>query len=963
MSSTGVDAVRVFVLPATALNPGPRSTYAFPWSLGFVEEKRLIPQRCADVPGGMGDASFRLLRIAREENGVAASTTHNVVSGAYCCITRGMGETFDSSTAGLALVDWWGWIASVDGDQVKGTTDLFGSVTARGLGHLLDGTVLTGFRKAVSGSGQYPAPINTPPTANFSLVEGLVTGNAKLTRGSSDTGQFGGLVFAFAPLPANCGTFPEQFWTRWRLLLHILAYCRPPTLPVIRVVCADGSELFDPTYAAGLTNNIAQTLNDTSVPEVFDLRDLTLKGALDMLIPRSRGFGWQIQPKNGSALSPPLTAGYWELVIFTYDADGSYAPQNPAINVDLSALTDIKAVQVAKSNEDEYDEIAVQGEPIVFAATIGVPDGNLAPGWTADQEQTYLDGAKNETGDGGYASWTDPNKKTLRNNLIRQSPLLERVFTTFGLYAIDSSEDVQRKVTPGAGTGASVPLVGHVNWNGTACYVTDTPSHVPYLPTARLLRTIPWPVGVAADAVDSRDSAQKANPDYWPLRLFRYISGASTGGLAADPYDWLDLLVKHSGDHASSHRGTPSVEPDDRSPGIRVKYNPPEILAVDHWTGTPGRSSLEDGTPGLSPGGTPPNPLCMPYSSLVATVAIASDQRLEVVITKPGLSAGSPGYPSAQARRRLVIRDSRLHCWFVPDGTILAIKADGEPDRVRAGATGARAFARDSGGTGDPGRGYLVRNDYPLAQRIATMTAAWAFQRRTSITIVRALTDATVTWDGIGAMIGTVTEAAGVDLVVNTVVERIEIDYSIESPSMTVQTTLPARPDLTWKIGGGVSPMSGGAVSVSGGGTLAQQIQDAKQAVHAVASEQRRVPLIPAWHPGDIKAQFIEVLIDRGNTLADGSLGIKYSYGGVGSVPSAYDPNVTSSFIDGIGRGTLFIDGAVQTGYVLVVLDSNSPIAYALKTGEYVATPTTIQIPVDGTMPVEYVTAYVPVWV
>jgi hypothetical protein len=62
----------------------------------------------------------------------------------------------------------------------------------------------------------------------------------------------------------------------------------------------------------------------------------------------------------------------------------------------------------------------------------------------------------------------------------------------------------------------------------------------------------------------------------------------------------------------------------------------------------------------------------------------------------------------------------------------------------------------------------------------------------------------------------------------------------------------------------------------------------------------------------------MRIVIDRGNTLATGQLGIKFSSSPISNVPSAYDPTVDTSFIDGIGRGTLYSDG-VSLGLVLVM--------------------------------------------
>jgi hypothetical protein len=72
------------------------------------------------------------------------------------------------------------------------------------------------------------------------------------------------------------------------------------------------------------------------------------------------------------------------------------------------------------------------------------------------------------------------------------------------------------------------------------------------------------------------------------------------------------------------------------------------------------------------------------------------------------------------------------------------------------------------------------------------------------------------------------------------------------------------------------------------------------------------------------------IIIDQGQTLESTDLGIKYSTSAITSLASAYDPNSTTSYPDGIGRGTLYIDGVAQTGYVLVINDSLSGILSAV---------------------------------
>lgn len=99
-----------------------------------------------------------------------------------------------------------------------------------------------------------------------------------------------------------------------------------------------------------------------------------------------------------------------------------------------------------------------------------------------------------------------------------------------------------------------------------------------------------------------------------------------------------------------------------------------------------------------------------------------------------------------------------------------------------------------------------------------------------------------------------------------------------------------------------------------------------------------------------------------GNTLSDGStLGIKWKNPAPTTVPSLYDPTVDTTFIDGIGRATLTVDGTSQ-GTVLVAHYSGNGSAYqlALFAGDVIVTSTaTVSLPLasDAT---QSVTLYVP---
>ncbi len=104
------------------------------------------------------------------------------------------------------------------------------------------------------------------------------------------------------------------------------------------------------------------------------------------------------------------------------------------------------------------------------------------------------------------------------------------------------------------------------------------------------------------------------------------------------------------------------------------------------------------------------------------------------------------------------------------------------------------------------------------------------------------------------------------------------------------------------------------------------------------------------------------LVIDVGNTLSDATtLGIKFKSSTINTVPSLYDPNVDTSFTDGIGRARLYKNRVIQTGYVLVVNDgrSGSQINKALFQNDRCSSLGTTSIPLaaDAT---KSVTVYIP---
>ncbi len=104
------------------------------------------------------------------------------------------------------------------------------------------------------------------------------------------------------------------------------------------------------------------------------------------------------------------------------------------------------------------------------------------------------------------------------------------------------------------------------------------------------------------------------------------------------------------------------------------------------------------------------------------------------------------------------------------------------------------------------------------------------------------------------------------------------------------------------------------------------------------------------------------IVVIGGQTLATGQDGIKYSVDEITEVPDAYDPDVDTAFIDGIGVGNMYLNG-ILSGKVLIVLDNRQTlINFDLLGGDaYLADRfeplDPVTIPVDGG---GYISAYPP---
>lgn len=121
---------------------------------------------------------------------------------------------------------------------------------------------------------------------------------------------------------------------------------------------------------------------------------------------------------------------------------------------------------------------------------------------------------------------------------------------------------------------------------------------------------------------------------------------------------------------------------------------------------------------------------------------------------------------------------------------------------------------------------------------------------------------------------------------------------------------------------------------------LSRRIDSLELAVRQIPSRFKR---------GGGSSPFTVCSIIGGNTLDSLQPGILYD-ASVVSVPTLYDPDVDTSFIDGIGNAFLFTDNVMSANKVLIVnagTTYGSPVAYPLVEGLIVYVTGTVTLTVD----------------
>lgn len=822
---------RVWILPPQERD----GSKFFQWSTSttaWVNDSRLVPVQGTLNAGSRGGATFNVLRATKTDPGQKEAKRVPTVyyDGQWVAVCSAPDSSSGQPQFTWTDVEWVGSLDLLEAAIVPGNDPSYtGSISANGIGSVLDSIIPRGWAMY---DGTTLTTVQAPQPFNLTGLNGVIIGNRVLGPDS---------VPAFAALRSQCGV-P---WSRWDVLSFVVERLLPESC---------GLMVLNPANASTTT-----FLQDTGAPESWDLSGKSIGQILDLIVPRSYALGWQV------AIN---ASGAWSLNVYPLlgTAEAGVPVATPYANATLTGQPIAAAPTVVYDSTALYDDVRVIGGPIVWCGPLATRHNWIFKGWSATAETAYKAGASTIP---NYATMTDAQQAE-RNAQVRGGSRLSAVFSRF-------------LVGPGTNTGAmlfsSVPTLGtpstaffpEVVWDGSTATVNTSTTKDPAWTTAMVERTIPWRRGIAADGTNLGLADDLQSPTYLPPLVFAKVQSQAT-----DEPLWYDLTQEYT------RRPGFGVDVDDRAAGIRLTATPAEWLAKGDWTGMEPSTICNYATTAAQV--TASGATIVDWRDIVAVVAIAGGQRVEVIKTRDGA-------PSGLARRSLVLEYPELQSWWVHAGTPVGLKPQTSgSDQTEPDVIAARTH---------------VRNDWPTAERIARMASAYAFSQRATLSVEWAGLDNLPAWAVVGTYLEEVTDN-GTPIYLDTPVE--EVTYRWQEGRATIRTDLPPAPTWMSRINQAASPVLGGSV--------ATELLDIQRRVERVEAKSQGVAVTPQKPAQPAAEQFVRLKITGGNTLltfgGNTYKGVKQvTSGTLSALPSAA-PNNTTTYADGIGYGKVVDQNLVE---------------------------------------------------
>lgn len=440
---------------------------------------------------------------------------------------------------------------------------------------------------------------------------------------------------------------------------------------------------------------------------------LTLRSLLDSLISRQRGFVWKVAPV-GFARAPVI--GIEVATVFDEEVtvgDVTLSPNPNIIELELGNVHTTEQLQLELLDVNSFDEVRVRGSLVLSCFTID--KNTFEKGWTDTEESNYKDGAKNVE---GYDEM-DEEEQIEANDGYRAQDRFRQVYRQWRM-PVNWDWDVE-------------------NFNVNPA--TDTEG------------------GLVVDVVDGEDVIEYEKGDYFndgkvfeknlPLKTgWDYTGSSPVDRLPPDTvseYSIPMVWVGHGGKYRKVTRLSEVVVDDDNNRAASCSVTLLDKMMGFELSASPGHEFADGHFDGAEPAGTPS---VFDWEDIIATVAVRTDQRVEVVVEADEPIAGGTD-------RTLVIDLPYAQLWYIAPETVVGINADG---------------AKEVYGGDDN----ILRNDKELLESVAAAAIGWYGKRRQTLRV-------TVQFLTVGAKVGdlvrSVSAGPAVYDEVNTVVTQVVHDY------------------------------------------------------------------------------------------------------------------------------------------------------------------------------------------
>lgn len=516
------------------------------------------------------------------------------------------------------VADWYGVITD---EQTNIDRAAFSSgvqrLSANGLVHLFDRIPLTPTRALES-----PGKLNSLDWSipfNRAMIGGSKRRSTPNQYGTRGNVTFGNRSSAKVDEDGNADTHGTyvferngEEWNNRQILDYLLKYFLPASFGAIKL-----------TGQASILS---------SMIDLHDFEGATLFDAINELIPRGLGLGWNLEVTEEEAL---------ELNVFTVtDVEIRSGTKALPANLHLTTFTlpnefpfthllDDLHFRVTANNT--VDVIEIRGERILVCGTFSYRDGTLFEGWVNASETSYRapGGADNKEKD-----------------QARQADKFEAVYSHHRVpqdwdWLCGNGEGVSfESMSPTIGDDGSVDFtVSGPFWNSPRAFERELPleSGKDY--------TVKPPTSLLPADTES---------DYRPL--FAAIQDSVSGAKHTKNDKWIVLDRANTGSTDLVNIG---VRPLDKELGIETQVSPRHYLGAGHFTAGDGTEKLPE----------------LDYKKLLITAAIQIDHRQRIVLKNMN---GTP----TEVERRITIDVDGAQYWHIAPNTVIDVDASGGLVRV-----------------------------------------------------------------------------------------------------------------------------------------------------------------------------------------------------------------------------------------------------------------------------------------